>query len=85
METHISAPVRWSEAVFVGFEVTEEVVIIFLLDGTQRKMKRDWGPATTTLKKVERLSYLDKISYATWSTYDSLEWFCDVRLSILQD
>lgn len=66
----------------MGFEVTEEFLIIFLLDGTQRKMNRSWGlDALTTQKNVERLSHLDRIYYGTWGSFDPLEWFCDVTSS----
>lgn len=79
IESHISTPVNWSKATFTGFKVTEELLIIFLSDESQRKMKRSWGIDTlATLKKIEGLAYLDEIYYGTWSTYDVDEWFCDV-------
>jgi hypothetical protein len=79
-KSHIKGDLTWSNGVYVGYKVTNEFLFLFLEDGSERKMMRSWGDDTLiTLKNIEKLEFMDSISYATWTTYKSDEWFCDVR------
>lgn len=82
--SHISEPLKWGEAVFVGYKVLDGLLYIFFENGEHRKMKMSWGKdAWITLEKIQNLRVSQKIEYATWSSYSEDEWFCDVRPRIL--
>lgn len=77
--THIKGFLRWSESVFCGYKINEDQIIIFLNDGTDRRMNLSWGAdSLTTLTKVQNLRQGDRFFYATWTSYDIEKWFCDV-------
>lgn len=79
-KSHITGDLTWSDGVYIGYKVTDDFLFLFLNDGTERKMMRSWGEDTRiTLKNIEKLTFMDLITYATWSTYKSDEWFCDVQ------
>lgn len=78
-KSHITGDLTWSNGVFVGYKVTNEFLFIFLEDDSERMMRSGGEDTLITLKNVEKLEFMDSISYATWTTYKSDEWFCDVQ------
>jgi len=78
--THIRGPVDWWDAIFDSYAFMNDELVLYLGDGTKRKME-DWGEDTvTTLRHLVELdlSAGDAIRVATWGNRKKTEWFCDV-------
>lgn len=79
--THILGDVTWNKAIFYGFYIRDNEIILLLDDGSYRKMNlTNWENSyPLTLKNLFLLKSGDTIQYGTWNSYESKIWFCDVR------
>lgn len=77
--THIRGKIAIWNAIFSSFEQENGELILYLNDGTSRKME-DWGKDTLiTLDNIKVLKRGDHIKVMTWGNRSIDEWFCDVK------
>ena len=78
--THISGPINWTDAIYEKYEVEGHQLILYLLDGSIRKMNLNWDGINKTIDNLNALVKGQAIRYATWLDYGVDEWFCDVEV-----
>lgn len=80
--THITGPLKWTEATMSHYYTTDTQIVLVLSDGTNRFMNlKNWDEsATKTHDNLSQIKQGSNIKFATWNGYDSKKWFCDVVL-----
>lgn len=80
--SHISEPLKWTNAIFEGYAEGSRGLVLKLIDGTDRIMLyKNWDNSyPTTLLKLKNIPIGSAIKFATWNGYDNFVWFCDVKL-----
>lgn len=79
--THVRGSLVWSEGIFIRAEKTEDQLVLYLGDGSDRRMNlENWDEtAQVTESKLRDLKRERPIKFATWESYDPKRWFCDVE------
>ena len=77
--THIHGNIEEWNAVFSSYKHENGELMLYLNDGSSRKME-DWGKDTlATLENLKILKKGDHIKVMTWGGRSIDKWFCDIK------